>query len=376
MTSYFMPVRGEDIAPVFDRSQHSTIRKYFAQLGTLFARCSIASDIEKKSYATLYVDSDIADTWEALPEYSDPATTFSEFKTRLFDIYNQTTLRFTISDLEELICDHQRRNLRSLQSLTEFHLRFNVISSHLLDIGLLSKREQSAMYLRVFDAQIRSRIDLRLQIQYPDHSPSLPHTIDAILEAARWILRDPNTQSAISTPAMETRSICDNITIPRTSETSPANTNANLASANLAIPRFSEASPTTESGFISTEHLDAILGEVLKDITSAVYSQDSQPIPPSAIPLPINSDVPAITSPSSAITSSLFLAASPSLSIPAASKTVQMRIQEIEDELCTLRAQCEVSCYSDPIRAISEPLRTNCEPPSPSANQHTHAQHS
>jgi hypothetical protein len=71
MTSHYMPVRGERSAPTFDHDQPSTLRQYFAQLDRLFVRCAITSDLEKKDYATSFLKSDIADCWEALPEFTD-----------------------------------------------------------------------------------------------------------------------------------------------------------------------------------------------------------------------------------------------------------------------------------------------------------------
>ena len=75
-----MPFRGERSAPIFDHDQPSTLRQYFAQLDRLFVRCAITSDLEKKDYATSFLKSDIADCWEALPEFTDTAKTYPQFQ--------------------------------------------------------------------------------------------------------------------------------------------------------------------------------------------------------------------------------------------------------------------------------------------------------
>ena len=46
-------------------------------------------------------------------------------------------------NLAELISHHQLAGFQSLQDLTEYHLKFNKILTHLLNLSLLSRRDQS-----------------------------------------------------------------------------------------------------------------------------------------------------------------------------------------------------------------------------------------
>ena len=103
--------------------------------------------------------------------------------------YSRSTTRFhyttyVLVDVDRLIGERQRLGIRSLQDLSEFHLRFNAISGYLITNQLLSSREQSQCYLRVFDESLQSRIIMRLQIKLPNHHPSLPYTIDEVYDAA------------------------------------------------------------------------------------------------------------------------------------------------------------------------------------------------
>ena len=249
MTSLFMPFRGERGAPVFDRTRpSSSIRRYFVQLEMLFARCSIADDLEKKTHITPYLDCDLADNWEALCEFSDATKTYADFKSRLFDLYNQNVPRYSIFDLERLALDQFRSGLQTLQTLSEYHLRFNAISTHLLGHDLLSPREQSQMYLRAFDASLHTAINFRLQIQYPDHHPSHPYSIDMIFEAARWILRAPTIQSTI--PTVLTPAIA------------------------ISTTPLTPVPPSSNVDFVKTEHLNAILSTVSQIVAAAVSSSD------------------------------------------------------------------------------------------------------
>ena len=122
MTIEYMPFHGECTAPIFNHDQPSTLQQYFAQLDRLFIRSAIASDLEKKDFATSFLKNDIAECWEALPEFSDSAKTYPQFSYRLLELYNQTIDRYTIDDLARLVSDHVQTDIRSLQDLGTFHL--------------------------------------------------------------------------------------------------------------------------------------------------------------------------------------------------------------------------------------------------------------
>lgn len=74
----------------------------------------------------------IAEDWEALPGFADTSKTYMDFKHQLFEIY---TLRYPLVDLERLVSKQLRFGFQFLQDLTEYHLRFNAIWSHLLNLA-------------------------------------------------------------------------------------------------------------------------------------------------------------------------------------------------------------------------------------------------
>ena len=188
-TTHVMPIRGERGAPTFDQKRPNELGRYFTQLETLFTRCQVANDGEKKQYAVSFVESEVADSWEALPEYTDNTKTYANFKRKLFEIYNQLNMRYILSDLDRLVGERQRLGINSLQDLSEFHLRFNAIASYLITNQLISAREQSQAYLRVFSESLQGRVMMRLQISHPNHHPALPYAIGDILEAAKWVMQ-------------------------------------------------------------------------------------------------------------------------------------------------------------------------------------------
>jgi hypothetical protein len=241
---HVMPIRGERSAPLFDQKEPSELGRYFKQLETLFARCTINDDKEKKEYATSYVKSNVADSWEALPEFTNEQKTYKDFKERLYEVYNQSSLRYILADLDRLVGERQRVGMRSLQDISEFHLQFNTISTYLLTNSLVSTRELSQSYLRVFDEPFQTRILMRLNILLPHHNPALPYPIDDLYGAAKWVLQGvPGTVAAPSY----------------------ANTTSTA----------SNAGP--ETGFIKTEQLGAFLNDFTKTIVDAIGANRMRP---------------------------------------------------------------------------------------------------
>ena len=245
-----MPIRGERGAPTFDQKQPNDLARYFRNLEALFDRCKVADEIEKKRYAVSYVDSNVADSWEALPEYTDAAKNYEDFKNRLYEIYNQSSHRYILSDLDRLIGERQRLGMRSLNDLSDFHLRFNAISSYLQTSGLISPREQSQAYLRVFDESLLSKVLMRLQIKYPNHHPSLPYSMDEIFEAAKWVLQGVSGTSIVSSA---------------------------LVTPQATANRNQETPTKADQEYIKTEQLGSILNEFTKSIVEAIRGSKSAP---------------------------------------------------------------------------------------------------
>jgi hypothetical protein len=171
MISQFMPFCREEGAPILNRTELSSLRRYFVQLKMLFTCCGITDNLEKKMHATPYLECDLADQWEALREFSEETKTYADFKACLFDNYNLNIPPYTLFDLEKVVSDQFHGGFPTLQALSEFHLQFNTILSHLLKYGLLSPHKQSQMYLQAFNTFFQPRIDFCLQIQYPNYHP-------------------------------------------------------------------------------------------------------------------------------------------------------------------------------------------------------------
>jgi len=252
-----MPLRGERSAPTFNETEPNDLIRYFKQLETLFTRSTIQPDADKKEYATSYVKAEVAESWEAIPEFADAAKTYAQFRDRLKELYNQTALRYILSDLDRLIGERQRLGMRSLQDLSDFHFRFNVISSFLIANQLLSSREQSQAYLRVFDDALQNRITMRLQIILANHHPSLPYEITEVYDAAKWVLQ--GTSGAMGLPLA-----------------APSPFSTSTATASKSTP---------DQGYVKTEQLGSFLTEFAKTIVDTLNANRTRPSPSGGGPM-------------------------------------------------------------------------------------------
>jgi hypothetical protein len=248
---HVMPIRGERSAPLFDQKEPSELGRYFKQLEMLFTRCTINEDKERKEYATSYVKSNVADSWEALPEFSSDQKTYEDFKERLYELYNQSLLRYILADLDRLVGERQRVGMRSLQDISEFHLQFNTISTYLLTNSLVSSHELSQSYLRVFDESFQTRVLMRLNILLPHHNPALPYPIDDIYNASKWVLQG----------------------VPGTTVAPPYAKTTSTAS-----------KASSEPGFIKTEQLGSFLNDFTKTIVEALNVNRARPSPGGGAP--------------------------------------------------------------------------------------------
>src|SRR6266700_6041348 len=201
-SGFYMPVPGEPNAPVFDPSRPSEICRYFAQLERLFERAAISHDQnEMKFYTTLFVDPDLADLWEAFPEFTSPSSTFGDLKSALIGIYAGFG-KYKPSDLHALISATNSSTIGAFSDLSDFHMRFQEISSDLITFGHLDTIRQTLAYPRGFPPTFWNLISQHLMIKFPDHRIIDPYPISDIFDAARFVIHMPATQATPPSPRM------------------------------------------------------------------------------------------------------------------------------------------------------------------------------
>jgi hypothetical protein len=98
-----MPPRGHGSAPKFTPDISRELQRYVKELELLFGPAQVADDTEKKKHACQYVNINIADLWEAIPEF-DITKTFDEFRSAIFKLYpgSESERKWTIADIISL----------------------------------------------------------------------------------------------------------------------------------------------------------------------------------------------------------------------------------------------------------------------------------
>ena len=82
-----------------------------------------------------YVDLELEEIWERYPEYKDSNKSYANFKQAILDHYPDATgdYMYSLSDLDTLVGERYHIGIRTLDDLTDFHNRFEAISSWLLE---------------------------------------------------------------------------------------------------------------------------------------------------------------------------------------------------------------------------------------------------
>ena len=78
-TQFYMPFRGERIAPSYNKSKPRELVRFFRELEHLFVLASVTSEEEKKEQTLRHVDFEVEEFWRTLPEFRNPLATYEEF---------------------------------------------------------------------------------------------------------------------------------------------------------------------------------------------------------------------------------------------------------------------------------------------------------
>ena len=187
----WMPAPGKPRAPLFDTSQPKGITSFFRDLEFIFECAHITSDKDKKRHLLRYVDFDTEEMWMCLPEFSNPSSTYGNFKDAILEFYPHPSSNYfdSLNNLDLLVDKYRHLGISSTSDLSDFHLQFITISSWLMKKHLLADLEQKQTYIRAFQLQLLTTIMYQLQIKIPDHYPSIPYEVKDVFDAAEIILQ-------------------------------------------------------------------------------------------------------------------------------------------------------------------------------------------
>jgi hypothetical protein len=99
----------------------------------LFGPAQVADNTEKKKHACRYVDIDIADLWEAIPEFN-VTKTFDKFKSAIFKLYpgSESERKWTIADMDKLVGEQLWMGILDVSDLGNYYQVFYTITQFLL----------------------------------------------------------------------------------------------------------------------------------------------------------------------------------------------------------------------------------------------------
>src|SRR6202522_981998 len=166
---FYMPMRGEQTAPIFDGNRARDLPKAFSELERLFRRANITDDNEKKKQVVYYTDIDTEQIWQYIPEFDEPTSTYADFKDAIMEFYPEAAeFLYSITDIDSLTDERQQLGMASVQDLSDYHLQFMAITTWLIRKGQLSELEQKQAYIQTFPVQLLSTIITRLQFTNPN----------------------------------------------------------------------------------------------------------------------------------------------------------------------------------------------------------------
>ena len=169
-----MPFRCKRSAPTNLTDPHK-IFCYFEDLEILFAKHNISDSQEKKQAAVYYPSVKVEALWKTTPTFSDPAYSYEDFKAKIIALYPEAEPQHTLEELEKLVADRARTQIRSREELGEYNRDFLLVSHFLISKDRISWIDQSRYFLASFEPILTVAIRSRLERKFPDHLPVDPY---------------------------------------------------------------------------------------------------------------------------------------------------------------------------------------------------------
>src|ERR1700678_797431 len=106
---FYMPMRGERTAPIFDSTRARDLPRAFTDLEALFRRAQITDNDEKKKQVIYYTNFDTEQLWKWIPEFNEPTSTYADFKDAIMEFYPEAAeFLYSIADIDSLTDERHR----------------------------------------------------------------------------------------------------------------------------------------------------------------------------------------------------------------------------------------------------------------------------
>ena len=177
-----MPMRGDHGLPQFDPKKPCKLCCFFKDLKFHFARSQVVDKEEMKQHALRFVDCDTAELWEILPEFADATVSYQQFVNTVYKLYlgSDTERRWSIGDMEKLVGEASRVGISLLADLGKYHREFIAMTTFLITKNCISTTEQSQAFTHGFPQKLWAKVTHQLQLEFPDHFPDDPYTLEQI----------------------------------------------------------------------------------------------------------------------------------------------------------------------------------------------------
>ncbi|KAJ8083330.1 hypothetical protein PM082_009202 [Marasmius tenuissimus] len=155
----------------------------------------IADHPTMKKECLRYVNAETIRFWRSLATFKDDTKTWSEYKTEVLSNYPDAmqSTEVTMDELKKVVEDHSKTGITSVKSLAKYHRSFSTVASSLMDQGVLSAVQAARHYVEVFPEQVKTHLDTRLQVQYPNKKKGEAFTLSELKGAIDYLLSDAST---------------------------------------------------------------------------------------------------------------------------------------------------------------------------------------
>ncbi|KAK1219488.1 hypothetical protein PQX77_013400 [Marasmius sp. AFHP31] len=194
-----LPARGKRSAPKFDPEFEEQLPTFFEEFESAAEKAQIAQDhaLTKKEVLR-YVDSKTNCFWRSLPTFINATSTWEQFKTEVISYYPdaERVSEAMLDQLKKVIADHQKAGIDSSKVLAAYHRDFALIASSIISPGVLPLVQASQNYTSVFPESVANRVDIRLQVQFPNKQRGVPYSLNEIKTAVDFLISDASTTAA------------------------------------------------------------------------------------------------------------------------------------------------------------------------------------
>ena len=151
----------------------------------------MTSKVEKKEMVLRYVKLELEEVWGRYPDFKDQTKTYNDFKDAILAHYPESSGEFlySLSNIDILVSDRFHNGIRTLEDLTDYHNRFEAISSWLLEKGHIEKLWQAQAYAQAFQPQFWDLIENRFIVKHPNIHLNVPYLMSDVYEIVRVILQ-------------------------------------------------------------------------------------------------------------------------------------------------------------------------------------------